>query len=766
MQAHFLGRWKRVTWCGMLLACCLLPLTSMAEEEETPPSLTPEQVGQMLRAGVGDVDLIVLADSRGLNFVVSEEVAEAMRELSASQRLICILSLCSNQTLKVESQADDAIEAGNYNKALALTQEIVKYSPYHIRAYQNLAKYYNNLGEFDQAVSTWTKLISIFPFKEWDYLIERGIVHSRMGNYSKAIEDFSNVTDSMPARMTPPFSLFIQRGNAYQQQGEFGRAFQDFYNAVKLYPREPNGYANSAFLLGSCPARNYRNGPRAVNMAETAIDLLPDDPQFAGIRANVLDALGVAKAETGDFSGAIDAAEEASDLRGAGSNQEILERIALYKDQKPYRLEIEPSGEAPSNVTYLPEMFLEEMVSLPGGTFTMGSSRFEDSERPEHQVTISPFRILKREVTGRDWALVMGEPLPSNPDYPKDWVSWDDCQRFLDRLNQQVGDDVRVFRLPTEAEWEFAAAGDQDTPWFFGASAGQLDNFAWYADNSGRVSHPVMQKEANPYGLFDVYGNVAEWCQDVYRPYSSVEVTDPGQILEEGDFHVFRGGSRLNTARQCRTGFRGLASRKDTRRGLGFRIVADELPELESQLASQAPIAGLDRAIEELSDEFADTFRDDVRNNLGALYLIRGSRRYQSKEYELAIEDFQEAIQILPTKSSDALVSRCYLSWLFATCTDDEIRDGERSYQFAKRVNVLLYNTKSSWLSLTVLAAAHAELGEFDRAIARAQEAVSRAPEQFLSDCETRLSQLKQNQKLRTNELPLPVSVQADTSNQ
>jgi formylglycine-generating enzyme required for sulfatase activity len=186
-----------------------------------------------------------------------------------------------------------------------------------------------------------------------------------------------------------------------------------------------------------------------------------------------------------------------------------------------------------------------DFVLIPAGEFVMGSPSGEgsDKEHPQHQVRISrPFYLGKYEVTQEQWHAVMGSN-PSqlkDPRNPVENVSWNDCQEFLKKLNSSVKG--RYFRLPTEAEWEYACRAGSTTAYYFGDSASELGNYAWYLENAEHKPHPVGQKKPNAWGLYDMHGNVCEWCSDWYGPYESGKQTDPVG-LSSGYFRVLRGGS-------------------------------------------------------------------------------------------------------------------------------------------------------------------------------------------------------------------------------
>lgn len=222
-----------------------------------------------------------------------------------------------------------------------------------------------------------------------------------------------------------------------------------------------------------------------------------------------------------------------------------------------------------------------KMIYVEGGTFTMGATSEQgsdayDREKPAHSVTLSSYCIGETEVTQALWQAVMGQkPTSDGPqwsniyglgsNYPAYYVSWYDCQDFIQRLNSLTGEN---FRLPTEAEWEFAARGGNKSRGYKYAGSNTIDNVAWYYENSyakGEGSsdygtHNVATKQANELELYDMSGNVEEWCSDNYGIYSSSSQTNPiGPSATGGnvvDRCVFRGGSWSDYARSCRVSFR------------------------------------------------------------------------------------------------------------------------------------------------------------------------------------------------------------------
>ena len=223
-----------------------------------------------------------------------------------------------------------------------------------------------------------------------------------------------------------------------------------------------------------------------------------------------------------------------------------------------------------------------EMVYVEGGTFTMGSNEGTgvrdryDCTGPEHRVMLESFYIARFEVTQGLWSAVMGEN-PSNfrgsDSLPVERVSWADAQRFCLLLSQMTG---RRFRLPTEAEWEYAARGGvrgRGKP-YAGCERGALGNYAWFCVNSGGRTYPVGRLEPNELGLYDMSGNVAEWCSDWMGDYSADSASAPHGPAA-GDSRVVRGGHYYSTSSSCAVFDRGWYVPTGKTEYYGLRVVME-----------------------------------------------------------------------------------------------------------------------------------------------------------------------------------------------
>ncbi|WP_099468967.1 formylglycine-generating enzyme family protein [Konateibacter massiliensis] len=216
-----------------------------------------------------------------------------------------------------------------------------------------------------------------------------------------------------------------------------------------------------------------------------------------------------------------------------------------------------------------------EFVLIEAGSFFMGSYEGEgdEDEQSRHKVTITEaFYIGKYEVTQKQWNLVMGDN-PSHfegTDNPVDTVSWTDSVAFTEKLSELA---QRNITLPTEAQWEYACRSGSDTKWFFGASEESAGEYGWIDSNAQGTTHPVGLKKPNPWGVYDMYGNVQEWCLDWYADsYSGTASKDP-QGAKDGASRIIRGGGWGDFPDNARSAYRNASGEEIENDGIGFRCV-------------------------------------------------------------------------------------------------------------------------------------------------------------------------------------------------
>lgn len=225
----------------------------------------------------------------------------------------------------------------------------------------------------------------------------------------------------------------------------------------------------------------------------------------------------------------------------------------------------EPASHIPKQVTTKTGI---EMVLIPGGEFIMGDSRGEDDEKPAHKVKISAFYMDKYEVTQKAYEAMMGRNPAKfkGPDKPVERVSWfgaiqycnmrslrEDLTPCYDLEGLECNYEADGYRLPTEAEWEYACRAGTGTRYCFGNAPGKLGRYAWFKENASKTSHPVGQKKPNPWNLYDMHGNVWEWCNDYYSEnYYQKNGRENPHGPSTGEERVLRGGSWANGAESLR----------------------------------------------------------------------------------------------------------------------------------------------------------------------------------------------------------------------
>jgi formylglycine-generating enzyme required for sulfatase activity len=255
------------------------------------------------------------------------------------------------------------------------------------------------------------------------------------------------------------------------------------------------------------------------------------------------------------------------------------ERAIEIREKQPKREEEIKEKEERSKSQEIPNSIGMEFALIPEGEFMMGSpsnevGRYED-EGPVRRVKIpKSFYMGKYEVTQKQWRDIMGnDPSRFNGDnLPIEQVSWNDVQKFIKKLNKK--ENTIKYRLPSEAEWEYAARAENSTRYFFGDDDSKLGDYAWYHGNSEGRTHPVGQKKPNSWGLYDIHGNVWEWVQDKYQDtYDFVPTDGSSWESEISKQRVLRGGAWSDNTRDCRLAYRGHDVPGDCDSFLGFRLV-------------------------------------------------------------------------------------------------------------------------------------------------------------------------------------------------
>lgn len=244
-----------------------------------------------------------------------------------------------------------------------------------------------------------------------------------------------------------------------------------------------------------------------------------------------------------------------------------VSQIAQRTKHKPI---VQPQLETISNSLGI------ELIQVPGGSFEMGSASANDSdanEAPAHNVTVQPFYLSRHEITQAQWVKVMGKN-PSrfqDPRRPVEQVTWQDVQSFIEKLN--LLERSTKYRLPSEAEWEYAARAGQKTRYFFADEVNALPQYAWFGQEDNVGTRPVSQRKPNPWGFYDIYGNVWEWVQDCWHDDYRGAPAD-ARVWAGGDcsIRMLRGGGWDSPASYARSAVRGSYAAELNDAANGFRL--------------------------------------------------------------------------------------------------------------------------------------------------------------------------------------------------
>ena len=455
--------------------------------------------------------------------------------------------------------------------------------------------------EYQAAISDFDQAVQLKPgWAEGFY--NRGLTYSCLKQYQKAVEDY---TESL--RLSPNNAdAFNNRANAYFRLGEHQKAIDDYDRALEIQPNLPEAEKNRAIVQGVLDeiVRKKAEDERR-RKEEEARRREEEDRRRREEELRRREEERRRKEEEERKGKEFEFETVSVDSRGK----------IINRSRKIARQQVENLGNG----------VILEMVYIPGGTFTMGSPGNEadrSSDEKQHQVTVSPFFMGKYPVTQKQWEAVMG----NNPSHfkganrPVESVSWDDVQRFIEKLNLDsarlpvderlpaagerhpaagerlpaagerhpaagerhpaVGERSRTYRLPTEAEWEYACRAGTTTPFYFGETiTPDLVNYNGEYPYGSALKGKYRQQTTdvgdfppNAFGLYDMHGNVWEWCHDWYGDYASGSVTDPIGP-SSGSSRVARGGSWHYSARYCRSAHRIRYSAVNRGGNLGFRLV-------------------------------------------------------------------------------------------------------------------------------------------------------------------------------------------------
>ena len=423
-----------------------------------------------------------------------------------------------------------------------------------------------------QTVSTDGEYSAMLPYGSHTYKVEAGGYISKSGSFTISSNDMTPINVSLVSAMatvsvtchTPAVSLYVDK------------------KSVGMAPW--TGSLKEGMHLIEAKKEGYRSQQRTINLSQQQkLDVA--FAELAAIQGNLsvnykpfgadvyIDGKKVGQSPR-VFNGIL-----------VGSHKVEIKKDGYGTDSKTVSIlegqTASLSGELTTGTITIPvkDGISIDMVRVEAGTFTMGATAEMknpwNEEKPTHQVTLTnDYYMGKYEVTQALWKAVMGSN-PSNfkgDNLPVEKVIWNDCQEFISKLNRITG---KTFRLPTEAEWEYAARGGNKSRGYQYSGSNNLSDVAWYTANSGSKTHAVGTKQPNELGIYDMTGNVWEWCQDWYGKYSSTSQVNPTGA-NSGSDRVYRGGSWIGNAWFCRSSYRYGSSPDNRSYALGLRLVLSE----------------------------------------------------------------------------------------------------------------------------------------------------------------------------------------------
>ena len=412
---------------------------------------------------------------------------------------------------------------------------------------------------------------------EWEYAA-RGGKYSKRYKYSggNTLSDVAWYDENSDSRTMPVAGKLPNELGIYDMSGNVYEWCSDWYGGYILNPQiNPTGSSTGLYRVyrgGGCYSRanscrvSYRHNGSA-------------DHQDGGLGLRIVYSL-----ENNDTASVSEEKSDSGDAQIEPSSdlvvqlQQVLDLQPLQEPlqdvQKQLSDEEKIIKRGPQEFTVNGITF--KMIQVQGGEFTIGATKeqideAEDDEKPAHLVSLSTYYIGQTEVTQALWQAVMGSnpsEFTTNANCPVENVSWDDCQLFITRLNAITGEQ---FRLPTEAEWEYAARGGEKSMGNKYAGNNNLELVAWYDENSESTTHPVAKKKANELGVYDMSGNVGEWCHDGYEKYTSAYQSNPNGS-ETISNRIYRGGSWDDFAGFCRVSYRNYDASTASFNYVGLRL--------------------------------------------------------------------------------------------------------------------------------------------------------------------------------------------------
>ena len=492
-----------------------------------------------------------------------------------------------------KAMIDTYKRSGKLENAFKEMEIIYQLVPDDIENLKDLAEYFDDKNNSKKVFELHTKILSIDP-KDIDSIIGIGKYHCYAKDYIKTIELFEMHLPDLNKELSCLIKFYLSY--SYFQLDKTDKAINIIqkmqsasYPATQSISSKDKEIVAEAFFEISVNIEKQRDLQLAISHLEKAIEYVPENQKFSD-RLNKVKLLSSDKQKkvkkkklkivNMSFAAIIvtiilifsilkflnvrneNIAWEQAQAKN--TEQSYEDYIAKYPNSKYRILAIDSLQNLNRNLMDI------DLIYVKGGTYQMGSNDGGKIEKPIHTVIVSDFYIGKYEVTQKEWKDIMGNN-PSNwkgYNLPVENVSWKNVQKFIKKLNTKTGWN---YRLPTEAEWEYAARGGNKSNGYKYSGSNDIGSVAWYNSNSNSKTHSVGGKKANELGIYDMSGNVWEWCNDWKGSYSSSSQTNP-KGASSISYRVYRGGCWINNAENCRVANRNYGYADVSTYTLGFRL--------------------------------------------------------------------------------------------------------------------------------------------------------------------------------------------------
>lgn len=714
-----------------------------------------------LRRGTEPQEFLKACELQGISFICDREALTALRQAGANSWLLNRISRYCTPIAGECTRAAAAFSAGNYTDTTAIATKVLDKCPrflemlwirararFELSQLKECRKDFELIREYDpNYVFSWTphslengQRIDTARHNE---TVSHLILETRLsaGEFAEVIYE-SGIEIESGKHVSP--LLFELRAMAHQQLGQHEQALMDYTLSILQGPFDTGAWSSMSLLLSTTSSDRLRDPEAAQELAYAALVLARSRAE----QASALNALAASLAADNQFSEAERQQSRAVHLAAGSVHAVYRQRLTDYRAKRKSVLEFK--GHAPDSPDVVVRI-LSRMKRIEGGSLPPESRIPRSDSNP---IRVKPFYLSALELTRRDWSEAYRRPIESHHQHPIDRVSWTDCQKMIRTLNRRIPGEAAALRLPTEAEWEFAARGVPD-----GSVKGNvkldpekeekdLTEFAWYQENSGQRLHDCGQLKPNAFGLYDMLGNAAEWCSDHVA------------AGKKETFRIHRGGSFASSDAFANWTVRGFYPAGDRRIGLGVRLAVDGDIDIRSLIrrVDVQPAQGFEMLLSEASTSQADSALDDSAKLIADLRLTQAHAMILAARNDSAIQILEDFVNSAPRSSKHSQVAQAALAWIFATSGSPDQRMSKRAETLANELNSP--GNDQFWPASIALAAVAANRGDYGQAIMLIDGAISQA--RARSPAYLDLMQLKRGMKKRaqlpTDQMPSFIS--------